>query len=431
MAAYFRTFDYMKKFQCLGPDCEDTCCSGWKVNLFKKDYTKIKKKLDAAPTLAPYRKCLTRNPSSERCDDNYGALDFSENGQCGMMVDGWCLLHRDFGEKMLPTVCATFPRLIYERAAGWEVHGRLSCPEVARLCLLAPVECHFEDDDKTGLPEIYETNSWVKEPGGYFKDHLEMVSGSIRKLVWLNDFTAAEKSYFVLYLCSKLAPFYYMGVAADPMPRLERTLTRMEEPAFLERVRENLTAASPSSAVRNLILAVANARLQGDHYARYNALCLSILKSYGAPESPLAQTGVLADESEMAMVWGRFLERRGLVLKLYGARVERYYANFAMNYWSQALFVGNVELDTPAKKWLFYYAFTRFLFFSHPKVVEVAESQCSEELAGPVLDAAIVEVVQIFMKTIDANLMMLNSFLAPMETLGLKNLTQLTGLLCL
>lgn len=429
MAPFFRTFDYMKKFTCIGPDCEDTCCSGWKVHLYRKDYTKIKKLLDQDQALARYRPCLKANPKGERFEESYGALDFGTQGQCGMMVDGWCLLHRDHGEKMLPTVCATFPRLIYEMRDGWEVHGRLSCPEAARLCLLSPTPPVLEDDDKGTLPEIYETNPWIREPGGYFKKHLERVNSTIRFLLALPDFTVAEKSYFVLYMAGKLAPFYYKDVDKDPGSRLERTLARMEDVGFLAKIRSNVENAALTDQVRNLTLALVNARLKGDQFKRYNELCLRLLKTYGLEGSNLSETGMMADSSVMQIVWQRFQQHRNIVIQHYEDRVQRYYTNYMVNYWSQALCVGNGELDTPTRKWLLYFSFTRFLFFSHPEVVEAAKKGLSDEEAGPILDRAIVEVIQIFMKTIDANLEMLKSFLAPMEALGFTNLTQLTSLL--
>ena len=33
--------DYMSDFACIGGDCEDTCCAGWKVIVDRKNIPKI------------------------------------------------------------------------------------------------------------------------------------------------------------------------------------------------------------------------------------------------------------------------------------------------------------------------------------------------------------------------------------------------------
>jgi hypothetical protein len=40
---------YAKDFQCIGPDCEDSCCEGWTVYVDKASY----KKYRATPKLRP------------------------------------------------------------------------------------------------------------------------------------------------------------------------------------------------------------------------------------------------------------------------------------------------------------------------------------------------------------------------------------------
>lgn len=428
MTGSFHSFDYMNRFTCIGPDCEDTCCSGWKVNLYREDYRKIKKKLASKPELAPYRKSLLRNPENERSDDNYGALDFSTHGGCAMMVEGWCLLHRDFGETMLPTVCATFPRLIYARAGGTEVHGRLSCPEAARLCLLSDTPPVLVEGGREALPALYETNDWLTTRGGWYKHYLEDVADAHRRLLHLPDYTVAERSYFIAYLNQKLSAFFEAGITDDPGPRLTRTLARMEDTVFLDRIRTHLTEPGNDTAVRNLILALAAARLQGPQYTRYNHLLQECLRGYGTPGTPLGDEGTIKD-ADMAEVWAAYGAQVAQTLALYGARIARYYHAYAVNFWYQALFVGDMDLDRPSCKWLLYYAFTRFAFFSHPRVRAAVAAGMTEAQAAPSLDVAIVESVQIFMKTIDANAKMLDTFLAPMKALGLTNLTQRTALL--
>ncbi len=34
--------EYMKEFQCIGSECEDTCCAGWRVSVDKDTFMKYR-----------------------------------------------------------------------------------------------------------------------------------------------------------------------------------------------------------------------------------------------------------------------------------------------------------------------------------------------------------------------------------------------------
>ncbi len=422
-----QTFDYMKRFHCIGPDCEDTCCSGWEVNLYKDDFKKIDKVLHAKAELAPYRSLLKRAPAKDRVEDYHGALAFSPKG-CGLMDKGWCMLHRDYGEAMLPTVCATYPRHFIALHAGLEVHGRLSCPEVARLCLLEEAPAGLIHDPAPNFPALYETNTWVGDGRDTYRQQLEKVTRTLLDLLSRPGFSTQEKSYFILYLLTKLESFFHKEAGREIVDRLERTLERGLQSEHLERMRHNLAQIQITDTVKTLLIGLVNARLQGPQYTRYQAIVRHILRSFGSPESKLAREGILEND-DMEPMWQMFQARRALVLAAYQDRMNRYFDNFAVNYWAQILYGGHPTLQAPLRKWLLYLAITRFLWIAHPDVYAAAATGLSEQQAAPTLDRAIVEVVQSFMKTIDANRVLSNSFLEAMDKLGYTNMTRLTDLL--
>lgn len=424
-----QTFDYMKRFRCIGPQCEDTCCNGWEVSLYKQDFKKIETLLKSKPELAPYRQVLRAKPANERVEEYHGELALTPQG-CGMMVDGWCLLHRDYGEGMLPRVCATYPRHFLDLTEHLEVHGRLSCPEVARLCLLEEAAPELTEDAEPSFPEIYETNDWVEKGRDFYRKSLEKVAATVLDLLAKPGYTTQEKSYFILYLVSKLEAFFDHEASTEVAGRLERTLERGFLPEQFERMKANLAQVPLSDAVKTLLIGLINARLQGAQYGRYSQVIRTILRSYGAEGSQLAADGVLEPDDLPAM-WRDFLNRRDLVQAAYAERMTRYLDRFAVNYWAQILYSGHQDLQAPMRKWLLYLAVTRFLWLSHPQVVAAAQAGMSEAEAAPVLDLAIVEVVQPLMKTIDANRVLSKSFLEAMDKLGFTSMTRLTELLSL
>lgn len=119
---------YMRNFSCIGPECERTCCAHWTVpvdNATQKAFRKAADKEARAKLLDG----LT--PTRE--------LKMDEKGNCHFLAeDGWCVIHRDMGESMLPRICRVYPRGIGQGEAGKELHGTLSCPELARKMLFDP-----------------------------------------------------------------------------------------------------------------------------------------------------------------------------------------------------------------------------------------------------------------------------------------------------
>ena len=45
---------YMKNFSCLGSTCEDTCCSGWTIDIDKKTYEFYENNPEVDITMTPF-----------------------------------------------------------------------------------------------------------------------------------------------------------------------------------------------------------------------------------------------------------------------------------------------------------------------------------------------------------------------------------------
>lgn len=111
------------RFKCLGADCPDTCCRGWGMQVTQPTIDKYKAEapelLDAIVD-SPEGVIMKRDPATD---------------YCVKLDQGWCSIHRDYGEAFLGDACNFFPRVT--RALGTLVvtTGTLSCPEAARLML--------------------------------------------------------------------------------------------------------------------------------------------------------------------------------------------------------------------------------------------------------------------------------------------------------
>ena len=110
---------YYDGFQCLMGGCRLNCCKGgWHINFGKKDYLTIKKQKGSPELNAGLDHCLQR--IREDVDEQYRYGEFIlQNGNCPLLRDGKCGLQLEKGEKVLPFVCRTFPRIETPMPSGY------------------------------------------------------------------------------------------------------------------------------------------------------------------------------------------------------------------------------------------------------------------------------------------------------------------------
>lgn len=136
---------YVTRFACIGPSCEDNCCTGWKVTIDKKTFNAYRQSKN--PELADRFEDKVRRQRSQASDAAYARIEMTPgSGQCPFMEEKLCAVQRELGEDLLSDTCATFPR--HTRSFGGQAEQALtlSCPEAARLALLAPDAFDFVTD---------------------------------------------------------------------------------------------------------------------------------------------------------------------------------------------------------------------------------------------------------------------------------------------
>lgn len=139
---------YVERFRCIGPTCEDTCCASWPIHIDKKTYKAYRQ--DSAHELGK-----TLSKSMVRSPNELGSVAYAmirpegEEQKCPVMKDGLCSIHKDLGETYMSDVCFTYPRVTHQVAAQMEQAMTLSCPEAARLALLAEDAFDFVEGSVT------------------------------------------------------------------------------------------------------------------------------------------------------------------------------------------------------------------------------------------------------------------------------------------
>lgn len=137
---------YVERFRCIGPDCEDTCCASWSIHIDKKTYEAYGNA--AAPELG---KMLAQHLIRE--DGSLGDAKYAriqpegKEKRCPLMQGGLCTIHKELGESYISNLCFSYPRTTRTLAGQLEQSLSLSCPEAARLALLAEDAFEFTEAD--------------------------------------------------------------------------------------------------------------------------------------------------------------------------------------------------------------------------------------------------------------------------------------------
>lgn len=127
---------FVERFRCIGPSCEDTCCSGWVIHIDKKTYKAYRK--EATIPAIDRMMANTVRLGNETNSGRYAAVaPLGESKNCPALQDGLCGVHASLGESFLSNLCHSFPRTHRRVNGQTEQMITLSCPEAARLALLA------------------------------------------------------------------------------------------------------------------------------------------------------------------------------------------------------------------------------------------------------------------------------------------------------
>ena len=136
--------DYYAKFECIGTQCEDTCCCGWVVNIDRDSYHQYEQ--CEHPVLAPLFKLAMVKNTEPNADlgNNFGLMTLNPDGSCQFLQkDKLCAIQRHLGAPALCVTCQTYPRYFNKFGAQRELSLGISCPEAARLVLLNPQPMQF------------------------------------------------------------------------------------------------------------------------------------------------------------------------------------------------------------------------------------------------------------------------------------------------
>lgn len=130
---------YVSLFNCIGPECEDSCCNDWTISFDKKSY----KNTLNHPQLASIAKIAFVETKIDVTD--WANVKLNQQGACPFVnAHKLCDIHAKAGEQALSETCKTYPRTHKVLGGNKYESLYLSCPEVARLVLFNPNPFEFD-----------------------------------------------------------------------------------------------------------------------------------------------------------------------------------------------------------------------------------------------------------------------------------------------
>lgn len=143
---------YTSQFACIGPSCEDNCCTGWTVHIDKKTFTAYRQ--SQVPELKERFDSKLKRIRSQESDARYARIEMNSGStECPFLEDKLCSVQRELGEDKLSNTCATYPRNTRWTGNYYEQALSLSCPEAARLALLDANAMDFVEGSVLLRPE--------------------------------------------------------------------------------------------------------------------------------------------------------------------------------------------------------------------------------------------------------------------------------------
>lgn len=133
----------LKNFKCIGGDCPQTCCRGFKIGIDAETREKWSalKNVVGDGTLDENLELFEQNGQAQY------VLKSSDESRCSLLdKEQWCVAQKQYGHEALPETCRQYPRSWLNNDAVKITTATLSCPEVLDQVLFKQDKLDFNVD---------------------------------------------------------------------------------------------------------------------------------------------------------------------------------------------------------------------------------------------------------------------------------------------
>lgn len=393
----YTSFRYMTRFQCLGSQCEASCCrGGWRIDVDRDHYDRLQLALAASGERQAFGENVRRvkGPASER--EKYALMVMRDDGSCGFL-DGasLCSLQQRFGAEILPNTCRTYPRTTSVSGARHELSGLTSCPEVARQLLLYPDSMELDEvpSERMSLPPPA-THGQKAQPLPYLR-HFDEIRGLMLDLLSDTVYPLSSRLFFIAYFAHRTASFFHRGAATLDGNRLLSEVERIQNPLMRAALQRELSGLPRDvSFPLRLVLSTVSGRMGVEAFAELLDAVFLRYGGHGCLDAIASQRGF---EPAVQRVAQAYTEHREAWAP-WSSRIDGYFTQLAKSYWAREWYVSSPNLLVHTIQLLGRLATLRFLLLGSPLLAAAGDASEDKQRA---LDRAVVQTVQSYSRAFE------------------------------
>ena len=396
----------MQAFQCLGGDCEDTCCQHWDIRYDRVHYEKLREVAQVVPEQQKLvEQYIVENDSEHASDRDFAYIKLNADGFCPFLdASRLCQLHSRFGIAPLSNICAFFPRVLSAFADRVEMTGAMSCPEVVRRCLFSDEsQQEYKEFDPSILPRTEDIPLTRVVPASeidFYAVHFPAMRDVMMSLAQMDNYAFETRLYFLSHLCHRLAQGYHQ--ACEPNQKLlDDELGRIQTARTLEsldKYYQNYVTAEPVAIV--VIQAVLQLRIQQSPDDKLSRMVSGIFADYQAQIQHHSDIEVYGENLPPDELWRCYQQNWDVLNAQYGIRLENCLSRYLVNCLQREWFISMPDPFVYIHLLTIRLAILRFLIASHPGIQHCLQQQSDSSQ----IDKHLVEIVYLFARGIDHNL---------------------------
>jgi lysine-N-methylase len=374
----------------VGSACEDNCCHDWSVAVDRGHYGEIKRLMSGDPVEKErFARAFTLAPANRRRKDSFALVTLDADNRCLLLDGGLCSLQSRHGDALLPDACAIYPRVLSAAGERHELTGELSCPELARRCLLAPdgtelVECA---PSLSGRAVIGQRSRDSDPPYVRFNG---AIRGALFRLLSRPGHRIDERLFFMACFAQETSEFFTRETTRLDGARLTEQLRLLEDEVALTNLRTHFATLSGAPALVTQTLAEMLATWLREHCApRFREIVRAALESLAGPTAASSGDSMQVDAEWMSRAFQtRKAERQATV----SARLEMIVSNYCKHFIVRHWYTDSPDLMVYLQQLLLRVATARLLIYCHPHLATEKD-----------VDAAAVEVVYSLTRALEHN----------------------------
>ncbi len=416
---------YMARFRCIGPACEAHCCQGWQIFIDRDNFSKLKKTLGKNPSdRDKFSRRVKRRRNNLDSGNAFAQIQLDrQTGVCPFLEEsGLCEVHRRFGEELLSGTCRTYPRKPAQVHNRLELSASLSCPEIARLCLLAPDGGEAEAVTPGSQPHagLLMLGECLDSADPYCR-YIDQIREIIRQLLRATQYPLIARIFFIGYLANRTTPFFHRNCQQSFSE--EQLAAEVDRIATTEMLDQLLAGYRGLDTTIDLPLDIVSSLLQAKSSAGLSAKFFREILGRFADDAPLSE--VLED----------YTRRRDGISTLLPERINLYLQNYCENYLFSHLYSDAENLLEYLQGMCLRLSAICFLLFSHPRLdALLAESgtplhQEERAAAEQLLDEVAVEAFFKFSRALEHDASIWEKIRQSVGDSGLASLAHLIQLL--